>query len=84
MNYMALGPHGTANLQATLSTSSSGNIGLPVPAPHHPITCSTTLRLEEDGTFACEHTEVPPGDIRTQQCLDHTIALLLIELSQLL
>ena len=82
MNFMALGPNGVANLQTTLSTSSSGNAETPIPTPHHPITCSSELRLEEDGTFACEHTVVPPGDIRTQQCLDHTIALLLIELSQ--
>jgi hypothetical protein len=26
----------------------------------------------------------PPGDTRTQLCLDHTVALLLIELSQAL
>ena len=82
MNFMALGPNGVANLQTTLSTSSGGNAETPIPTPHHPITCSSALRLEEDGTFACEHAQVPPGDIRTQQCLDHTIALLLIELSQ--
>jgi hypothetical protein len=38
------------------------------------------LRFEEDGTFACGHTSVPPGDYRTQSCLDHTVALLLMEL----
>lgn len=81
MSFAALGLDGVVNLQATLSTSSASEFTEPV-RPHHPITCGSRLRLEEDGTFACEHTEVPPGDVRTQQCLDHTIALLLIELSQ--
>lgn len=80
MNFTALKAHGIVNLQATLSTASATDITEPV-RPHHPITCGSQLRLEEDGTFACEHTAVPPGDVRTQQCLDHTIALLLIELS---
>jgi hypothetical protein len=83
MNFTALGLNGAVNLQSTLSSSSVVEQAEPV-RPHHPITCPTELRLEEDGTFACEHTSVPPGDVRTQLCLDHTVALLLIELSQAL
>ena len=81
MNFTALGMTGPANLQSTLSSSSVVEQSEPV-RPHHPITCHTELRLEEDGTFSCEHISVPPGDVRTQLCLDHTVALLLIELSQ--
>ncbi|MGH9042635.1 MAG: hypothetical protein ACRDZ3_20665 [Acidimicrobiia bacterium] len=81
MNFTALGTNGGVNLQATLSSSSVVEQSEPV-RPHHPITCPTELRLEEDGTFSCEHATVPPGDTRTQLCLDHTVALLLIELSQ--
>ncbi|MDQ3944234.1 MAG: hypothetical protein M3357_03600 [Actinomycetota bacterium] len=80
MNFTAPGMDGTANLQSTLSTSSVSEEAEPV-RPHHPITCPSQLRLDEDGTFSCEHASVPPGDVRTQICLDHTVALLLIELS---
>lgn len=80
MNFAALSVDGAVNLQSTLSTSSVVDQAEPV-RPHHPITCPTELRLHEDGTFSCEHASVPPGDVRTQLCLDHTVALLLIELS---
>jgi hypothetical protein len=80
MNLAVRAPGGDLNLQATLSLSSATGPDEPVVKPHHPITCSSSLRLEEDGTFACGHAEVPPGDRRTQSCLDHTVALLLLEL----
>jgi hypothetical protein len=83
MNFTALGMERPVNLQSTLSSSSVIEQAEPT-RPHHPITCPTDLRLEEDGTFSCEHASVPPGDVRTQLCLDHTVALLLIELSQTL
>ena len=70
----------TINLQATLSASSTGSSGSEAILPHHPITCDGCLRLEEDGGLACDHTVAPPGDHRTQQCIDHSVALLLIEL----
>jgi hypothetical protein len=70
---------GGLKLQATLSSSSSGTGG--TLSPHHPITCQGDLRLEGDGTLSCEHSDAPPGDIRTQFCIDHSIALLLMELS---
>lgn len=77
-------PYGTpvhnlgVNLQATLSSTSVSDTPY---YPHHPITCTTKLRLEEDGTLACEHTSVPPTDSRTQACLNHSIAILLLELA---
>jgi hypothetical protein len=71
---------GDLNLQATLSLSSAtGADDAPV-RPHHPITCSSPLSFEDDGTFACRHASAPPGDARTQSCLDHSVALLLLEL----
>jgi hypothetical protein len=66
-------------LQATLSSSSSGTGETLI--PHHPITCNGHLRFEEDGSFRCDHSEAPPGDVRTQFCIDHSISLLLMELS---
>ena len=84
MNYLSPSVDGGINLQATLSASSAMSTPEGPPLPHHPITCTSDLALGEDGTFACEHAEVPPGDIRTQYCIDHSIALLLIELSRAL
>ena len=79
MNHAVIVPGGGLKLQATLSSSSSGT-GEPL-APHHPITCNGELRLEEDGSLGCDHTHAPPGDVRTQFCIDHSISLLLMELS---
>jgi len=71
------------NLQATLSSSSAAhNEREPGAQPHHPITCSSQLRLEPDGTFTCDHAAVPGDDPRTRSCLNHSLALLLIELAQ--
>lgn len=67
-------------LQSTVSAATSG-----VPTEpgviHHPITCTSKLYYEEDGRFACEHAEVSPDDARTQACLHHSMALLVIELA---
>jgi hypothetical protein len=73
---------GTANLQGTLSSSSAGTPPDEAVSPHHPITCTTELRLEDDGTFACRHASAPSGDLRTRSCINHSVALLLIELAQ--
>lgn len=67
-----------SGLQATLSSSTAGDSDGPV-LPHHPINCTQTIRFEEDGTFACDHAKVPPGDRRTQAALNLSIATLLIE-----
>jgi hypothetical protein len=79
MNRDVAVPGGGLKLQATLSSSSSGT-GETL-TPHHPITCNGALSLEHDGSLRCDHTAAPPGDIRTQFCIDHSISLLLIELS---
>lgn len=50
--------------------------------PHHPITCRSTLRLDpEDGTFTCEHTQVPITEKRTRACINHSIAILILEVA---
>ena len=72
MNLAVRATGGDLNLQATLSLSSATGPDEPVVKPHHPITCASSLRFEEDGSFACGHASVPPGDYRTQSCLDHT------------
>jgi len=82
MNLAVRAPGGDLNLQATLSLSSATGPDEPIVKPHHPITCSSPLRYDEDGTFSCGHVTVPPGDHRTQSCLHHTVALLLMELVQ--
>ncbi|HEV7535448.1 MAG TPA: hypothetical protein VGP90_07410 [Acidimicrobiia bacterium] len=82
MNLAVRAVGGDLNLQATLSLSSATGPDESIVKPHHPITCSSPLRYEEDGTFACHHAAVPPGDVRTRSCLDHTVALLLLELVQ--
>ena len=74
-------PSGMTPLQASLAAASSGT-DADRPSPHHPITCDGELRYFEDGTFACPHTAVPPEDVRTKFCLDHSIALLLVELAR--
>lgn len=70
---------GHVNLQSALSFSSAAHAEDLV-KPHHPITCRTNLRLEPDGALCCDHAAAPPDDHRTQHCIDHSIALLLVEL----
>ena len=79
MNNAVIVSGGGLKLQATLSSSSSGT-GESL-TPHHPITCNGDLTFELDGRLRCAHSEAPPGDIRTQFCIDHSISLLLMELS---
>lgn len=79
MNHVVIVPGGGLNLQATLSASSTGTDE--AVAPHHPITCTGSLRLEDDNRLCCDHSSAPPDDLRTQYCIDHSVALLLIELS---
>lgn len=79
MNRGVIVPGGGLKLQATLSSSSSGTGD--ALSPHHPITCNGELRLEYDGSLSCDHAAAPPDDIRTQFCIDHSISLLLMELS---
>lgn len=79
MNHVVSQRGGGINLQATLSATSADQT---LYSPHHPITCNSMLAYHEDGRFECEHASVPADDQRTKHCLDHSIALLLIEIAQ--
>lgn len=69
-------------LQATLSSSSVPVDEAPLSVqPHHPITCTSDLRLEPDGSLLCDHAAAPADDERTRFCLNHSLALLLMELA---
>ena len=69
----------SSQFQSAVSSTTSCNWKLPDGDPHHPITCTDKIYFDEHGTFACEHGEVPPDDERTKACLNHSLALLLIE-----
>jgi hypothetical protein len=77
------GSHSMINLQATLSSATAGgNEGIPGVYPHHPITCATgELFFDEEGDFSCTHAKAPHGDKRTQACLNHSLACLIVELA---
>ena len=49
--------------------------------PHHPSLCNGRLALHEDGTLECDHLSVPADDLRTQCCVNHSVAILLLELA---
>lgn len=70
---MNCGPH----LQTTLA---GANPPSDTSCGHHPISCKSNITLEPDGSMTCEHLRVPADDLRTQGCLDHSIAILLIEI----
>ena len=82
MNLLRSGRDGVVDLQATLAAASATETWDPFILPHHPITCTGALEYGNDGSFCCEHSAAPPGDVRTRLCVDHSIALLLIELSR--
>lgn len=65
------------NLQATLSASSA--TAASPGAGHHPICCESALAFHEDGRFSCDHATVEADDVRTHQCVDHSIALMILE-----
>lgn len=70
---------GSINLQSTLSASSAGTEAV---NPHHPITCADALEYDLDGgEFRCPHVSVALTEERTVRCVQHSIALLLIELA---
>lgn len=66
------------NLQATLSAATA--MGLSHVVPHHPITCQGELGLHDDGSLECEHVRTGAGDVRTQDALAASVAILLFEL----
>lgn len=71
-------PGARFDLQASVSAASANG---DIYTPHHPITCASQLTYDHNGTFSCEHTTVPAEDTRTRSALNHSIALLLIELA---
>lgn len=73
------GSSGNSQLQSTIAAATAA--GHSDVLPHHPITCGDKIYYEEDGTFRCEHATSPPENVRSQQCVTHSMALLLIELA---
>lgn len=73
---------GQFSLQAVLSSTTSGMATSVL--PHHPIACTGSLSFDADGVFGCEHVKVPADDERTQACLNHSLACLLIEFASAL
>jgi hypothetical protein len=76
------GRSGNVDLQATLRSATEGTQEAGEVGSHHPIACNSELRFEPDGTLVCEHAVAPVGDIRTQHCLNLSLAVLLMELAQ--
>lgn len=79
-SYYVAGAGGCVNLQATLSASSAGADDTVI-SPHHPILCTDQLEYHPDGRFSCPHAEVPENDPRTRDVLQHTIAILIMEMA---
>lgn len=82
---MAFYPSSAIGLQSVLSQGSS-ELSLvaidQLSGSHYPMTCTgEVLRLEEDGTLACEHSVATPGHPRNQAVIDASIAILIIELA---
>lgn len=67
------------SLQSVLASGSASGVNMVL--PHHPITCTSELRLEEDGSLHCPHAKTEPNDRRTMSCLQSSVAILLIELA---
>lgn len=71
------------NLQATVSAatamaSSEPQVGLK--GYHHPITCGSNIALDEDGSMRCEHATASSDNLRNQDAINASIAILLFEL----
>ena len=49
--------------------------------PHHPLYCSGWLHFYEDGSLACKHTVIASSSQKLRQCLDYSVALLLVGLA---
>lgn len=74
-------PDGKINLQATIASATS-TVGWEIVTPHHPIVCNAgELFYDEDGVLSCEHVKPEKGDGRTQQAVNHSVAMLLFELA---
>ena len=68
------------NLQATLSSATAEeSLKGEIEGGHHPITCASTLYLDEDLTMRCEHSRAPASNPRNQAILDTSIAILIFQ-----
>lgn len=76
-----MGGHAGVNLQATISAATSGTEGQVTVLPHHPLTCTAGLFFDEEGELYCDHAKAPHGDKRTQAGLNHSVAILILELA---
>lgn len=76
-----MGGNALVNLQATISAATAGNSEQEMVLPHHPITCTQGLYYDEEGELSCDHAKSPKGNKRTQASLNHSMAILLVELA---
>lgn len=75
---------GINGVQSTIASTTAANSADRDPllvGSHHPITCQGPLYFDEEGEFSCEHAKAQRGESRTQACLNHSVAMLLIELA---
>lgn len=80
MFYVAPDRDGSVNLQGTLSAATADvAVAGSIDGPHHPITCTGKLYVDEDNTVRCEHATAPPENIRNQAIFDVSIATLIFE-----
>lgn len=46
---------------------------------HHPITCKENLVFGEDNSLSCPHDTVTADDVRLNNCICHSIAVLIFQ-----
>jgi hypothetical protein len=72
----------SVNLQSTVAAATADNsLAGEFSGPHHPITCSGQICVDEDNTIRCEHSKSPPKHPRNQACFDCSIAILIMEIA---
>lgn len=80
MFYLPTQYDGSLNLQGTLSSATADTVlAGTIKGPHHPISCSGQLYIDEDNGIRCDHATAPPDNPRNQAIFDATIAILLFE-----
>lgn len=76
-----VGGNALVNLQATISAATAGQQEYEPVLPHHPITCTAGIFFDEEGELYCDHAKAGKGNKRTQASLNHSMAILLLELA---
>lgn len=74
---MMPGSQNYMNLQATISSASAIH---QVVTPHHPVTCTGPLFVDDD-SFYCDHAKVALDEERTRAAIIHSIAILMFEIA---